>query len=151
MKTSNGFLNRIGPAWLVVIALGAGCKSASHYISPRIEGRVIDSYSHQPVQDVLVRRLTSDEMYRNDDLPKGGEMMEKAPAVRTGADGRFVMVSERDFALFGKPAWYSVNLSFQHPGYEAFTVTYTLMDATNTVSGEPLVRAGDIPLIALSP
>jgi hypothetical protein len=151
MKNTNSSAKSIGPALLVVLALAGGCKSVSHYISPRIEGRVIDSHSHQPVEDVLVRRLAADEMYRIEEPPRGEETMEKAPAVRTGVDGRFVMDSERDFALIGKPAWYSVSLSFQHPGYETFTVTYILADATNTVKGEPLVKAGEILLNAFSP
>lgn len=151
MKSNGGFLRVIGAGWLVVIGVAAGCRSASHYISPRIEGRVIDSHSHQPIEDVHVRRVAADEMCRVENPPKGGEMMEKAPGIRTGADGRFVMDSERDLALIGKPAWYSVNLSFQHPGYEGYTVTYTLANATNTVAGEPLVMAGDILLNPFAP
>ena len=146
MKSTSGSLKIIGAGWLVVIALAGGCKSVSHYVSPRIEGRVIDSHTHQPVEDVLVRKLAADEMYRAEDPPKGATILEKAPAVRTAADGRFVLDSERDVVLFGKSAWYSVNLSFEHAGYEGYMVTYTLADATNTVTGEPLVRAGDILL-----
>jgi hypothetical protein len=126
------------------------CKSDSQYISPRVEGRVVDAQSHQPIGNVQVRRLSSNESYRVMDPPHGGEMMEKAPAVRTAPDGGFIMDSERDFAPLSKVGWYSVNLSFQHPAYQGCMMTYTVADATNTAKGEPLVKAGDIQLIPLS-
>src|SRR5215471_13315100 len=109
-NTSDSFRN-IGQGWLIVIALVGGCKSAgfSHYTSPRVEGRVIDSSSHLPVQDVLVRRLASDESYRNMNPSIGGASMENAPAVRTGSDGTFVFDSKQGLAGFGKPAWHAVN------------------------------------------
>jgi hypothetical protein len=153
MTNTSGSLRNIGPGLLVIIALAGGCNSAglSHYVSPRIEGRVIDSSSHLPVEDVLVRRLASDESYRSMNPPNAGANMENAPVVRTASDGRFVFDSKQGLAVFGKPAWHAVNLSFQRPGYEGYTATYLLADATNNVNGEPLVKAGDLLLLTLSP
>lgn len=150
MRNTNKFVKVVVGGWLIAAAFGGACKSPvfSRYVSPRIEGRVVDSNSHQPVEDVVVRRVISDEMYRVEGPAKGGAQMEKAPGVRTGSDGTFVMDSQRDLALIGKAEWYSVSLSFQHPGYEGYTVTYTWLDATNTAKGEPLVKAGNIVLNA---
>ncbi len=135
---------------IAVALLGlTGCKShsPSQYISPRIEGRVLDSQTRQPLKDVEVRRLTANESYKIDDPPKGGQLMQKNAGVRTAVDGSFVLESERDVALFQTLGWYSVTLLFQHPAYANFSATYTVENATNTAQGEPLVKAGEILLI----
>src|SRR5262249_55328226 len=136
---------------LVACALPA-CKSysPSQYISPRVEGRVLDAQSHQPVADVQVRPLMTDERYRLQEPPKGGAVMAKTPAVRTGGDGTFVVDSERGLGLLRQPGWYAVTLTFQHAAYEYFTKTCTLKDSTNGPSGEPLIITGDILLIPVA-
>jgi hypothetical protein len=147
---SYGFFCKLA---VLILACGLwGCKSysPSQYIAPRVEGRVLDSQSRQPLKDVRVQRVNPDQSYRIDDPPKGGQMMEKTPAVRTAADGTFVLDSERSLALVRELGWYSVSLSFTHPAYERFTTNYTLAQATNTASGEPLVKTGDIRLIPLA-
>ncbi len=136
---------------IMLACLWGGCKSTSpsQYISPRVEGRVLDAQSRQPIKDVQVRRLAASENYRAEDPPKGGEMIKKAPAVRSAADGTFVMASVRDIAFLQTIGWYSISLSFQHPAYERFVTNYTLAKATNTANGEQLVRTGDILLTPL--
>lgn len=131
---------------LVALAL-TGCKSASpsQYISPRITGRVLDAKTQQPIEGVQVRRLTPPDP-NVDQAIKGGQVMQQAAAVRTGNDGTFVLVSERNLAVFRRLGWYSVSLTLAHPSYERLTTEFTLANATNTPSGEPLVRAGDIHL-----
>lgn len=146
MKDTGSSPNLFVLAGVMVACLSSGCKSASQYVSPRVEGRVLDSQSHQPIKDVEVRRLSSDENYRSDTPPKGGELMIKTPSVRTAADGTFALDSRRDVALLQRLTWYSVSLSFQHPGYMGLQMMYTQSDATNNVKGEPLVKAGDILL-----
>jgi len=143
-------LFRLG-LFLLAFALPA-CKSysPSQYVSPRVEGRVLDAQSHQPVADVQVRPLMTDERYRLQEPPKGGAVMAKTPALRTAGDGTFLLASERGLGLLRTPGWYAVTLCFQHAQYEYFTKTYTLKDSTNTVSGEPLVLTGDILLIPVS-
>jgi hypothetical protein len=127
-------------------AILAGCKSTSmsRYVSPRVIGRVLDSSSEKPIEHVKVRRITADDSYRIQNPPKGGQLMEQTPAVLTGSDGRFVLDSTRSLSLFG--TWYSVTISFEHPGYQRFSTTYTVANVTNTLQGEPVINGGDILL-----
>jgi hypothetical protein len=134
----------------IVIAAGGlvGCQtsSPSQYISPRITGRVLDAQTHQPIEGVTVKRIRPDQSPNVDQVPKGGQMMERSPAVRSGKDGIFLLDSERDLAFFRSVGWYSVDISFGHPGYRRLVKTYSLTNAINTASGEPWVKAGDILL-----
>ena len=152
MKNAQILLGAVTLGWVMVACLSGGCKSTSpsQYIAPRVEGRVLDSQSHQPIKDVQVRRLAADDNHRAEDPPKGGELIRKAPAVRTAADGTFVLDSVRDIALLQEIGWYSLSLTFQHPAYERFFTNYTLAKATNTVSGEPLIQTGDILMTPLT-
>ena len=152
MKGTRILLSAVTLSWVMVASLSGGCKSMSpsQYIAPRVEGRVLDSQSHQPIKDVRVRRHAADDNYRAEDPPKGAEMIKKAPEVRTAADGTFVMESVRDIALLQEIGWFSLSLTFQHAAYERFNTNYTLARATNTVSGEPLIKTGDILLIPLA-
>ena len=75
--------------------------------------------------------------------------MEETRAVRTGADGRFVLDGEKDFALFRHPGWYSVTVSFELDGYAPFQTNFTIADLSRYASdGAPVVDAG---LILLQP
>jgi len=131
---------------LTFVALAAtGCQSAPHYISPQIQGRVLDSASHQPIEGVEVRRVSPDDSSRAGQA-KGGEKIGKGAAVYTDADGSFVLDSQRDLAFIRKSGWFSVNLSFRHNSYESLIITYMPRQATNNVAGEPLIKAGDIYL-----
>src|SRR5690349_15866744 len=76
-----------------------GCKSVSKCVSPRVEGRVIDANSHQPIKDVVVKRLSANEDYNIKDPSKGGEIMERAQGVHTSEAGEFVLESVRDIAV----------------------------------------------------
>ncbi len=133
---------------LIAAFVLAGCKSTSpsQYVSPRVEGRLLDGQTHQPVPGANVRRVLPDQDSAVDEAPKGDAVLNQPPGVRSGGDGRFVLDSERDLALFRKLGWYSVSLSFEHPAYQPLTETYTLSDATNTATGEPVVKTGDILL-----
>jgi hypothetical protein len=127
----------------------AGCKSnsPSQYISPRVEGRVVDGQSHVPIQGVQVRRVTGDDSHAATGPQKGGQLMEGAPVVvTTGKDGTFILDSEHDLAFLRKLGWYSVSIAFEDPAYAPFTATYTMSNAVNTATGEPVVKAGDILL-----
>lgn len=132
----------------VAAAILAGCKSSSpsQYISPRVEGRVLDAQARQPLEGVRVRRVAPGFAPSVDQAPKGSQIMERTPVVRTRPDGTFSMDSQRDLELFGRTGWYSVTLAFERAGYQPFTTNYTLVNATNTPSGEPLVLTGDILL-----
>src|SRR5262249_420999 len=95
--------------WLLVATpcFLAGCKSVSPYVSPRVEGRVVDAQNHQPIAGVKVQRLSSSH---NTDQPrKGGELMAHAPVVvLTSEDGAFVLDSIRSLTFLRKTGWYSV-------------------------------------------
>jgi hypothetical protein len=141
-------------AGLIMLAFAvAGCKSTSpsQYISPRVEGRVVDSQSHSPIQGVRVHRVVAGGGQPATEPTHGAEMMEHAPVeVTTDADGSFVIDSQRDIALFKKINWYSVSIGFEHPSYQPLTETYTSSNALTTASGEPVVKAGDVLLVPVS-
>jgi len=111
---------------------------------------VVDAQTHQPISGVKVKRVVPNQDPDVDQARKGGQLMEKTRAVQSGPDGTFVVDSERDLELFGGLGWVGVTFSFQHAGYATFTTNYTIVNATNTPSGEPLVKAGDILLTPLS-
>jgi hypothetical protein len=139
---------------MLVCALAAcvaGCKSTSlsGYISPRVEGRVVDDQSHAPISGVRVHRVSAHEKVA--EPQKGGQLMESGPVVvKTGQDGSFALDSERDVAFLRKVDWYSVSIAFEHPGYRPLTTTYTSSNATNAATGEPVVKAGTIQMAPLS-
>jgi hypothetical protein len=136
---------------LIAACVLAGCKttSPSQYISPRVEGRVLDAQTHQPIVGVKVVRVVADPEPLVDQAPKGGQALERTPDVRSLKDGTFVLDSERDLELFRRTGWYSLTLTFEHAGYASITTNYTIANATNSPSGEPLVKAGDILLAPL--
>jgi hypothetical protein len=132
---------------LVLVACAfTGCQSASQYISPRLEGRVLDGQTQQPIAGVKVHRVTppSPDV---DQPQKGDEALERTPAVRTGKDGTFILDSERDIELLQRTSWYAVTFAFEKPGYISFSTNYTLANATITASGEPRINAGNILLM----
>ena len=135
---------------LALFLAGCATHSPSQYISPRVEGRVLDARSHQPIGGVTVRRIDPGAEVAPGEIPKGAQAMAQAPDVRTGKDGAFVLASDRSLQLFQRSGWFSVTISFKHVGYASFMTNYTLASATNTPGGEPLVKAGDIPLVPLS-
>jgi hypothetical protein len=76
--------------------------------------------------------------------------MAKAP-VRTERDGRFTLDTERVLTPFRGAGWFSVQLSFEHAGYERLRTNYSRLNlSTNTPNGEPLLDAGDILLRPVS-
>jgi hypothetical protein len=138
---------------LFAVAL-VGCKSGefADYVFPRVTGRVIAADTRQPLADVKVRRgaLNQNQNNYSDPFgpPKGGQIMERTPAVRTDADGRFVLDSERVLSLFHHTSWFSVTISFEHYDYASFETNYTSANISgHTPDGAPLVKAGDILLL----
>jgi hypothetical protein len=143
-------MNRFLALCLAALAL-AGCKSrqVSPYVSPRVTGRVLAADTRQPLADVQVIRQESTS--RGDgtaESGKGGAALMNAPVVvRSDRDGRFVLVSERVLAPLWGASWYSVDLSFQCPGYQRFATNYSLLNlSTNSVQGQNALSAGDILL-----
>jgi hypothetical protein len=125
---------------------GCASMSPSRFVSPRVTGRVLDSQTHQPIKDVQVRRLTADTNPRPMDAPHGGKLLEQSSAIRTAADGTFVIKSVRTLTPFGDFGWYSISLAFDRAGYASIVKSFTLANSTNTPAGEPWVNAGDVLL-----
>lgn len=160
MKTTNpqnGCVSRAAfPSACVVMAwVLAGCStprppSPSQYTSPRVEGRVLDSQTCQPLAEVVVRRFNPNEDANADKSAHGAEGLRTAPFTRSRADGTFALESERDLALLRKLGWSSVSIACELRGYERFTATYTLTNATKSAKGEPMVQTGDILLPPLA-
>ncbi len=143
-----GTVNRQLALLLFAVAL-AGCQSVkfTHYISPRVTGRVLAVDTRQPLPDATVRRVVPYPTDGEDTAPKGGQLLMRSSGVRTDADGRFVLDGERDVALFRHPAWWSVTLSFTADGYRFYQTNYTSANLSgHSPEGEPLVNAGDILL-----
>jgi hypothetical protein len=128
----------------IVVLAWTGCHSPSQYTSPRVTGRVLNEQTQQPIQAVQVRR--SADKPTSHEAPKGAQLLVQAPSVLTEANGSFALKSERALAFLWHIRWYSVTVSFTHPGYEALTRTFSLANSTNSPTGEPLVEAGDVLL-----
>jgi hypothetical protein len=141
MKTTTRWIALAGPFLIgcVIVAgvTGCGSTSPSRYISPRVEGRVLDAQTHQPIAGVRVRRLDASTEAAPGEIPRGAQALEQAPEVRTENDGSFAVASQRDLELFRRSGWYSVAISFKHPGYGPFMTNYTPALAIKTPRGEP--------------
>jgi hypothetical protein len=140
----------IGTSLLIAAVTLSGCHSFVQYISPRVEGRVVDAQTHEPLADTRVEKLSFKKKPNPAEPPKGAQVLIQHNAIFTGADGTFVLDSQKAIAVFRSVFWYSIGLSFQHAGYQTFTTNYSAANATNTPSGTPLVEAGDILLVPLS-
>lgn len=128
----------------------AGCQSSpvlnSQYISPRVEGRVLDAATHQPIANVSIRRLAPRHTEVANAPASGARALDQPRAIRTDREGRFDLDSERDLTLLRQSGWYAVTLAFTHKGYERFVTNYTLANAVVSPSGEPIVNAGSVLL-----
>lgn len=132
----------------------AGCKSwsPSPYISPRVEGRVLDADTRQPLAEVKVTRVQETARLDTGEPPRGAQALQRNRTIRTDRAGRFVVDSERDLVLLRRVTWYSVTLAFERGGYDRLQKTYTLANlSTNSPSGKPLIKTGDILLQPASP
>jgi len=135
---------------LVLFAMAlAGCQSGkySNYVSPRVTGRVLAADTRHPLEGAAVRRVVPMASDGEDTPPKGGELMMQPGAVRTDADGRFVLEANRAVTLFRHSGWQSVTVSFDCTGYETLQTNYTAAGIkTRTPEGVPWVNAGDVLL-----
>ena len=122
-----------------------GCKSAgSEYLSPRVEGRVLDAQTHEPIYRACVLRIPPGSQQPDNFMRKGAEHAGEPFPAYTDKNGRFVIDAERALVLFAQVNWFSIDVSFEHSGYDRLVTNYTLFNATNTPSGVPLIKTGDI-------
>jgi hypothetical protein len=138
-------LGSFAMAGLALLLALAGCgTSPSHYVSPRVIGRVLDEKNRQPIAGVGVKRVVPDYEAGTLDTVKGGETLQRMHAVVSSADGTFALDSQKSVALFRDIAWFTVEISFDHRYYERFVTNYTPKMATNSPHGEPVIFAGEI-------
>ena len=141
-------MNRLFVLGLAALAL-AGCKShpLSRAISPRVMGRVVSADTSRPLADVKIRSGDDSEAFYSTSPAKGGERLMAKTAVQTDPDGRFVLETQRALTPFRGSGWFSVQLSFEHPGYERFITNYSYLNlGTNSLNGESVLDAGSIRL-----
>jgi hypothetical protein len=129
---------------LVGLPVLCGCRSLSHYVSPQVVGRVLDSKTLQPSAGVKVQRVVPDYEAGTLEQARGGEMLEMTRPPESKADGTFVLPSQKSIALFRDIAWFTVELSLTHRYYDKYLTNYTPRSATNTLKGEPVIYTGDI-------
>ena len=131
---------------LATAAVLAGCKShsPSHYVSPRIIGRVLDENTRQPIAGVEVKRVVPDYDAGTLQQVKGGETLQRTRPAQSTVDGTFDLDSQKSVALFRDLAWFTVEISFAHRNYERFVTNYTPRYATISTNGEPVIQAGEI-------
>jgi hypothetical protein len=138
---------------LLCLFVAAGCKSwtPSPCISPRIEGRVVDADTHQPLAKVKIT-VNPGAKLDTGESPRGAQSISRERAIATDRDGKFVLDSEHDLVLLRRVTWYSVTLAFDRDGYDRLLKNFTLADVgTNSPTREPLIQTGDIPLQRSSP
>jgi len=126
----------------------AGCKShsPSHYVSPRVIGRVVDARTHQPLAGVEVKRIVPNYEAGTMDEVRGGEVLARFQPPQTSADGAFDLDPEKSVSFLRQIAWFTAEISFARRGYETFITNYTPANALFQPSGEAVIHAGDILL-----
>jgi len=141
-------MNRLLVLGLAALVL-AGCKSnpLSLAVTPRVTGRVLAADTDRPLAGVKIRSGDESAAFFSTSPPKGGEQLMASAVVQTDAEGRFVLETQRALTPFRGSGWFSVQLSFDHPGYERFLTNYSYLNlATNSLNGESVLDAGNIRL-----
>jgi len=136
-------------ALLLSAVVLAGCQSGkfSHYISPRVTGRVLAADTGKPLAGASVQRVRPVETTGEGTPPKGCQLLTQPSAKRTDTDGRFVLESENVVTPFRHRGWNSVTVTFGHSGYNRLQTNFTIASfKERSAAGEPLVNAGDILL-----
>ncbi len=126
---------------LVVLLLGCKSHPLGPYISPRVEGEVVEADSAVPLSGVKVIRgnPVHDALSGS---PKGGQLLMTPAPAETGRDGRFSLPSERVLSVVRGAGWNEVQLTFIKAGYERFQTYISLSQSTNSERGEPVVWVG---------
>ncbi len=142
------------PVLCLALALSLlGCKSRpwGSCVSPGVRGRVLAADTGRPLEGVLVTRGEAGKRPASGVSPKGSELLLRPAPIRTDAEGRFALHSERVLTIIPVPGWNSVRLSFERSGYRRFqtNISFTAPGLTNAPGTPDLVPAGDILLSPL--
>jgi len=135
-------------ASLLVVILAVSCKSRplGPYVSPRVTGQVFAADNQHPLAGVRVTRGSAEKRRRPASSPKGGELLMQKVPIRTDANGRFILPSERVLSVFRGSGWNIVSLSFDVAGYSHFQTNCPGELATTPASGELELDLGAIYL-----
>ncbi len=125
----------------------AGCKSHPFgpYVSPRMQGQVVDAENGNPLENVKVSR-NQPAFNAIGGQPKGGELLMLKPPEQTGPDGHFTLSSERVLSIIRGSGWNEVKLVFEKAGYFKVQTNIPTTLATNSETGEPLLLVNPVPL-----
>jgi hypothetical protein len=141
-------MKRLFVLGLAALAL-TGCKSNPllQTVSPRVTGRVLAADTGRPLADVKIRTGEEIDAFNSTSPPKGAERLRANATVQTDPEGRFILETQHALTPFRGSGWFSVQLSFDCPGYERFLTNYSLLNlGTNTLNGESVLDAGNIRL-----
>ena len=137
----------LAPLSLLLLLTGCQGWSLSQCVSPRITGRVVDSETRQPMENVEVQRGVTRTRQAGNAPPKGAQLMQDAPRiVLTSTDGSFTLEPIYSVAAFRVLSWSTVDVQFSCSGYLALTTNFTPAVASFSPDGAPLVNAGVILL-----
>jgi hypothetical protein len=129
---------------LLGMLLLTGCQnySPSKHTAPRIIGQVVDASTHQPIVRAAVNRTTGRPRPNPLEPERGGQFLLRPATAYTDKQGRFALASERALLLFRKGDWYQAQITVEHGKYLSLKTNYTVADATDSPSGEPVVDTG---------
>jgi hypothetical protein len=142
--------------WMVLtgclVSMVAGCSSTSGmhdaYVFPKVEGRVVNAETKEPINGVIVLRKHWSGAADVDEYVSAGEIQMQDVRIYTNDKGEFVVPSQRSLEVGGDQSWFSVTLKFMHTDYHMYSTNYLNRSGPPT-GNEPLVQAGDIELIPM--
>lgn len=131
-----------------LILSGGGCSTGdglhSAYVSPQIEGRVIDSETQMPIDRVVIIRNPQATKAGMDDYISAGEIQYPQHSIYTKKDGEFKVPSKKNLEVGSDKTWNSVTLKFLHAAYQMYSTNFVHGGAD--VDGESVLLTGDIQL-----
>ena len=136
--------------WLsgaILVLSGCGTFKVQDYVSAQVSGRVLDTSTRQPIENVTVRRIPWNAGQESEIPSKGGAMLLNQDAVRTREDGTFKLSATKDVLTFSSGGSYGARLMLQHSGYETLRTNFP---GTGVIwenpKQPPKLDAGDIYL-----
>lgn len=138
-------------AIVAAASLVSGCGSLSgpslDFVAPRIDGRVLDAESGQPVRNALVgRKLWTWRQSTGGFLKAGEETVLREDYVRTGSYGEFALPSKRVALLFSiGDVGLNTGLSVQHGKYLPWRTNFPISVLSSNVP-VPTVENGEVRL-----
>ncbi len=134
------------------MSMVAGCSSTSGmhdaYVFPKVEGRVVNADTKEPIKGVIVLRKQWSGTADLDEYVSAGEIQMQDKRIYTNDKGEFVVPSKQSMTVGGDQSWFSVTLKFMHADYHMFSTNYVNHSGAPT-GNEPVVQGGDIQLFPM--